>query len=293
MVELDLLGGVHHVVVAPNDRVDAHRDVVDHHREVVGGAAVAAADDEVVQLFVLEGDRPLDHVVEHRGAGKRRLEAHGRAWAGAEAPVAASAVVLRLAARGERLLAHLFDALGRAGAIIGVAGVEELLNVFAVDREPPGLEIGALIPVDAEPLERLENGVHILLPGPFDVGVLEAQHEAAFHASRVEPVEDRRAGAAQVQVAGRARWEAGDDLGHAVHLIAWKAPGRQSVACRSLEKKFNGSPCIHGKKDGRFSHLQKKAIVNSAGLGARRQPDPSLPPGAPLKAAASLQARYG
>jgi len=117
-----------------------------------------------------------------------------------------------------------------------VAGVEELLNVLAVDREPPGLVIGALIPVDTEPRERLEDGVHILLPGAFDVGVLEAQHETAFHASRVEPVEDRRARAAQVQVAGRARWEAGDDIGHAVHLIAWKAPVRKSVACRSLEK---------------------------------------------------------
>jgi hypothetical protein len=38
---------------------------------------------------------------------------------------------------------------------------------------------------------------------------------------------------------------------------------------------------------------KKKAIVNSAGLGARRQPDPRLPPNAPLKAAALFQARYG
>jgi hypothetical protein len=58
---------------------------------------------------------------------------------------------------------------------------------------------------------------------------------------------------------------------------------RESVACRSLEKPFNGSPCIHGKKDGRFSHLQKKAIVNSTGLRACSQLDPSLPAGASPK----------
>ena len=63
LVDQHLLGGVHDMIVAPYNGVDVHGDVVDDHHEVVCGRAVAAADDEVVQLVVLEHDVALDHIL--------------------------------------------------------------------------------------------------------------------------------------------------------------------------------------------------------------------------------------
>ena len=58
------------------------------------------------------------------------------------------------------------------------------------------------------------------------VGVLDPQQHLAAAAARVEPVEQRGAGAADVEEAGRGGGEAGDDLGHD---RADAMLGRQSV----------------------------------------------------------------
>ncbi len=54
-IERNLLGRVRNVVVAANDVRDRHRDVVGDDGEVVDGAAIAAQDDEVVEIAALEG----------------------------------------------------------------------------------------------------------------------------------------------------------------------------------------------------------------------------------------------
>ena len=83
-----------------------------------------------------------------------------------------------------------------------------------VDRQALGLEEGARVPVDAQPCQGLENGVHGLLGGTDHVRVLDAQHEFALHVAGVEPVEQGRAGPPDVQVAGRAGRKTGDDGVH-------------------------------------------------------------------------------
>ena len=63
------------MVVAADDMGDAHVVVVDHDREIVGRRAVAAQDDEVVEILVGEDDAALHPVLDHRLALARRLEA--------------------------------------------------------------------------------------------------------------------------------------------------------------------------------------------------------------------------
>src|ERR1700722_9915996 len=70
------------------------------------------------------------------------------------------------------------------------------------------------VPIEAEPFEPVENRIDRRLRRPLAVGVLDAQQELAAEALGVEPVEQRRARAADMQEAGRRRCEAGYDLRH-------------------------------------------------------------------------------
>src|SRR5271154_2688708 len=76
------------------------------------------------------------------------------------------------------------------------------------------------VPVEAEPFEPVENRIDRRLRRPFAVGVLDAQQELAAEALGVEPVEQRRACAADMQEAGWRGREAGDDLRHFIELEA-------------------------------------------------------------------------
>ena len=105
----------------------------------------------------------------------------------------------------------------RAEAVVGVPAVEQLLGVLGVEGEPLRLAVG--------PAARRRRRRPRPRPGPatrrssliacsdsrrraLAVGVLDAQDERAAVVARQQPVEQRRARVADVQVAGRARGEA-------------------------------------------------------------------------------------
>ena len=69
-------------------------------------------------------------------------------------------------------------------------------------------DVRALVPVEAEPAQPVEDAGDHVGRRALDVGVFDAQDERAAVAPRVEPVEERRAGAADVQVTGRRGREA-------------------------------------------------------------------------------------
>ena len=73
-VDLRLARGVGQVVDAADDVRDLHVVVVDDDGEIVGRGAVAAQDDEVVELLVGEHDAALHLIVDHGLALARRLE---------------------------------------------------------------------------------------------------------------------------------------------------------------------------------------------------------------------------
>src|SRR5687767_7634357 len=62
---------------------------------------------------------------------------------------------------------------------------------------------GPLVPIETQPAETIQNPPDHVRRGPLDVGVFDAEHERAAVPARVEPVEERGAGAADVEVAGR------------------------------------------------------------------------------------------
>ena len=229
LVDHDLARGVGQVVVAADDVGDAHHGVVDDGREVVGGCAVGAEDDEVVELAGVEGHVSVDSVVDHDVAAvERHLDAQDVGLAGLDAAlglggvdVAAAALVALegvLAVLGGLLVGG--ELLGRAEAGVGAALVPELLGGLAVEVEALGLlvgaevaaDLGALVPVEAEPTHGAQDDLRVLLGGAGGVGVVDAQDEDAVVRAGKSPVVDGRAGAADVELAGRGRRKTDADL---------------------------------------------------------------------------------
>ena len=71
------------VIIAANDVRDAHVHVVDDHAEVVGRRAIRARDDQVIELGVLKGHRPVHQVLDHHCAIEGIAKANDRSDAGA------------------------------------------------------------------------------------------------------------------------------------------------------------------------------------------------------------------
>ena len=68
--------------------------------------------------------------------------------------------------------------------------------------------LDALIPLQPHPLEILDDGAFGLACGPLGIGVLDAEYERAARPTREEPVEERRARVADVQLASGTGGEA-------------------------------------------------------------------------------------
>ena len=96
-------------------------------------------------------------------------------------------------------------------AVAGIAGAtrEDAFGGGAIHFAALGLEERAFVPVDAEPFEGDEDSVDELGFIAFDVGIFDAENERAAFVLCVEPVEERGAGAADVEIAG-GRWGEAD-----------------------------------------------------------------------------------
>ena len=219
--DVDLARGVVDVVVAADDVADLHVPVVHHHAEVVGGRAVAARDDEVVELGIGKLDDALDQVLpRHRAVGRipeahHRLHAgrrHRQRLAGFGAP---AAVVARLFAACALRLAHRVEFLGAAVAVIGLAAGQHLLEHFLVAIQALGLVERAFVVIQIQPGHAVEDRLHRLGGRARDVGVFDAQDELAAVMTRERPREQRGARAADMQITGGGGGEAGADHGGA------------------------------------------------------------------------------
>jgi hypothetical protein len=82
-----------------------------------------------------------------------------------------------------------------------VAGFNHPVRGGAVLRDVIGLEERSLVIIEAEPGHALQDAAHHLLAGALQVGVLNAQDEGASLLAREEPVEERGARPADVEVA--------------------------------------------------------------------------------------------
>ena len=202
------------MVVAADHVRNAHVAIVHHDAEVVRGRAVRARDDEVVELRVLERDRPVDQVIDHHRALERIAEAHHRRHARARLPaIAAAAGIARLLLARELLLAQRIELLLGAVAVIRMSRGQHVADHGAIAVEALRLVVRALVGGESEPRHALEDHPHRLLGGALAIGILDAQHEPAAGPARVEPAVKRRADAPHVEHAGGARGKSGD-YGH-------------------------------------------------------------------------------
>ncbi len=205
---------------------DPHQVVVDHVRQVIGGEAVALQQDLVVHLGVVEAELSAQQVAHHALAVARHRQADDARLAGRRAsvglgrrerpaqPVVAEVLLLRLLLLPERV-----EPLPRAEAAIRRPAPQQLVRVLAVDGAALALTVGsvrpaavgALVPLQAEPAERLEDHRLAGARAALAVGVLDAQHELPAVLSGERVVEERDVGGAHVRVSRRARGNARSD----------------------------------------------------------------------------------
>ena len=113
----------------------------------------------------------------------------------------------------------LCELLGRAEAVVGVAGFHEILCSLAVEIHAVGLLVGAevaadlgtFVPVKPQPLHGAEDDLGVLLGGAGRIGVVDPQDERAMVGTGEGPVEDCGAGAADMELAGGRGREAHTD----------------------------------------------------------------------------------
>src|SRR5881394_3170827 len=163
------------MVVAAEDMRDLHIDVVDHHGKVVERRAIRAEDHEVANILTLEADSRMDRVLPRQLSGGK--------------------------AQPDRVLLH-----------VGFALLQQLVGDLLMAREPGALEDGRLIPIKPEPREPVEDDLRVFVGGARFVRVLDTQQKLAALAAGEEPVEERRSGAADVEVASGGGSEADADV---------------------------------------------------------------------------------
>ena len=235
-------GVLREVVLAADDVGDPHRGVVHHHGEVVERRPVGPDDDEVAaEGGRVDLDVAPDQVVEGDDAGldpeaDRRpttLGLAGGPLVGGQRRAAAD-VAGRLLRRLLRLPVGV-ELLGRAVARVGPVLRDEPRRRLRVERQARHLAVGAvgaallaaagrraLVPLESQPVEVLQDVALERHRGAGLVGVLEAQDEGAADVAGVEVVEERRAGGPDVEGAGGAGRDADAGLGHGASL----GPGR-------------------------------------------------------------------
>jgi hypothetical protein len=229
-IDQDLLRRVRDVIVAAHHVRDRHVDVVAHDGELVRRLPVGSHDHEVLDRRVIDRDLTVHAIVERRLAlghahahGPRRavgLECGDLGGVERQAP----AIVLP---RGTALLGRLscrLKSFRRAVTVVGVTAGEEPLGHGTMPIQALGLEIRPVIaanfrpfiPVEPQPTKSVEDAVHHLSRRSLEVRVLDAKHERAAVTAGEQPVEERGARAADVQIARRRRREADARYGHRI-----------------------------------------------------------------------------
>ena len=168
LVEQNLAGGVGHVVLAADDMGDTIADVINHIAEQIEWLAVGANDDEILDLTVGPLDPAQDLVVvEEAARSSGDLEADGgRKALGFLFPhllggqVSAGAVIADLGFFfGQGNLPLPLQLLFGAEAFVGMARGQEAVGGGDMVDGKVGLEVRALVPIDPQPGEPVDDAV--------------------------------------------------------------------------------------------------------------------------------------
>jgi hypothetical protein len=97
---------------------------------------------------------------------------------------------------------------------------EELLDHLGVSLGALGLAVGALVPLDPEPGQTVEDGVLGLTRRALEIRVFDAKDEFATELSGQGPVEESRAGPADMEEPRGARSESSANGCHGARSIS-------------------------------------------------------------------------
>jgi competence protein ComEC len=220
LINLRLARCVGQMIDTADNVRDAHVVIVDDDSEIVGWVAVGTQDDEIVEILVRECNLALDVIRNNSLAFARRFEAHrwfdvfggvlGRAVAPGRKENLGSAFGFGGVAGGVNLG-------GRGVAMISGTALQEFVGDLAMAIGAGKLRDGITLPIKFQPFEAVEYGGDSGVIVALAVRILNAQQKTAVAASGVEPVEECRARAADMEVAGGGGGEAHDwrDLGRA------------------------------------------------------------------------------
>ena len=218
---LSLTEGVRQVIVAPDRVGDAHVVVVDDDRQHVGRGSVGAQHDQVVHFTVGDRDLALDGILQHRFAVLRRAEANHGIYIRRcvrRIAIAPGAVISHGSFFGLCPFAHFRQFFRRAVAAIGVTPLEQFLDNGDMTVALRKLVDGVLVGAQPQPLQAAENGIDGFRRRSLAVRVLDPQQVFAARVAGIQPVEQRRAGTADMEKARRGRGETCHDA-HDVQLL--------------------------------------------------------------------------
>jgi len=187
---------------------DAHIDIVYDHAKIVSRGAIGPGDDEIVKLLVFKNNSAFDGIVHDCCTASRGKEAdriglilgQGR---NDSLLRAAGAVVSRLSFFFQGGLALGFQLLGSAIAGIGLPCGEKFLDLLFVKRVSLGLVEWALVPVELQPFQGLQDRFDRFGRRSFAVGILDAEDKLAAMVAGEKIVEQSRARTSNVEVPGR------------------------------------------------------------------------------------------
>ncbi len=281
-VDRDLLRGVGDVVITPDHVGDLHRDVVRHHGEVVDRAPVAPQDDEVVEVATLKAD-PLVHRVVPGDLLLRHPEPKAKRASfrepGLNLLLAQPAAATIIAEGSPGLVgprALRIQLLLGAETPIRLIPRQHRLGVGPMAVAVTALEERPLVPGNPQPGEAVENHLGVRLGAPLLVGVLDPEDEGAAGVPGEQPIEQRRAGAADVEIAGGGGSEA-DAGGHRCQVLGQVS----GVSLRGSEATEAISPAVRvheagsSKGKARDCHGPFARAAHSGGLAMTLlTPDP-------------------
>ena len=191
-VDEDVTRRARQPLLGPQYVADLHGVVVDDVGQVVCREAVRLQNDEIVYQGVLERDVAPDEIVEHGRAVAGHREPRDRDGSAPVEPpslrvaeIAARPIVAGRLLQALLVLPELVKTLRGAEAVVGVVVGQQLLDDLTVSRKPLGLEVRtirpahvrALVPVETEPPERVQDLLDRALDRPSLVRVLDADDE--------------------------------------------------------------------------------------------------------------------
>ena len=222
-VDKDLLGRRRHQVRAADDVRDVHSEVVVRRREHIQRGPVGARECEVLDVGVERADLTEHEILEDRlwfVLGNLEPQDPRTTLGVVRGGVDVREVATRVAARRRLpllagLLVTSLALLGRAVATERVAFGQQLVGRLFVEVHALGLavrrvvaaDLGALVPLEAQPSQDVHDLVDVFVGDPRPVGVLDPEDERSAVMPGEQPVEEGASRVADVERATRRRRE--------------------------------------------------------------------------------------